>query len=1026
MKQNKFLQARMSFKLKQMALVVFSSILGTQMALAATEPAQFPLISPTVKAAPNIFLSYDDSGSMGTNGSNNSVSHTGYYSYNPNATYVSWKDSDNNDYFPCTSSSSSSSSTGLGSSYLPGCPSGLTSLRPADIPVITDPYMDTNPRAPQSPADLPSGSTAAVERDSARTDCVALNQPGMTPPATAGKIWCSAAEERYNFGMWHKYYRYRVIAAKGAMSNVFAFEYPAPIRVGYSAINRDRYSLNNVRPFEGTDKTDFFTWLFDNRASGGTPLKENVTNIGEYFKTSHPWEDSSGQEISCRQSILLIMSDGEASDGKIAPTILGLWNTDLRPALANNVPMVGIDTNQRQHLRTFVVGFGSAGQADQMASAASGRGAYFQANSVSQLVTDLQNVFIEITTAANNPGTYPVIQDKYISATGNKVYTPIYTTGDWTGDLKGSSVSSTGVAGTIKWSAAEQLDAVSDTSSRKIYVNIGGALVAFDSSTIPGYYGASGSLGDYGLNSNMVNYLRGNEISGYRERKSKLGDIVNSRPVYVKEVPNLGYDESRFIGYTAYRAQMKLRAGRVLIGANDGMLHAFDTATGKEVFAFIPTEIIPKLSALADIDYKSDHQYYVDGPLVAADVMEGTTWKNLVIGSLGAGGKSVFALDVTDANNYKLKWEILSKDHADLGFVMQPVQTGYIEVADGHGGTVGKFVGFFGNGPYSANKNAVLFMVDLETGDVSQVTLAQPTVDQPGDHGLMGVTLMKTSQGRVTGLYAGDLKGNLHRVEFKSTGSVSDISGSGPKPALDKFILYTDAAKRPVTAAPVYEKHPLGGKMVYFGTGKFFDAEDMDAVPIVDRVYGIRDKGAPADSDKIATRIFGYNATTKSWVNQDSISYNSNIHEGWTVKLDLPWGVSNKKIEAMRSLFTPTILGDNVIFDLTVATDTNSSGGETCEISSLQKALLAVNRFTGGTPSIYNQDTNNDGVVDDRDIPYSGGLVDGEGGVSSQHGLYDEDSFSSSLCGPNMAKLMSSDGGIICSPATTKSSLELD
>ncbi|MGL4668226.1 MAG: pilus assembly protein, partial [Saezia sp.] len=711
-----------------------------------------------------------------------------------------------------------------------------------------------------------------------------------TPPSS-GKVWCSAAEERYNFGMWHKYYRYRILAAKGAMSNVFASKYPAPIRVGYKALNNG--VRTDVSNFEDANKSNFFTWLFNNLARGGTPLQSNVTAIGTYFKTKQPWEDSSGQEISCRQSILLIMSDGESGDGQVAPTVESLWNTDLRPNLADNVPMVGQDTKQSQHLRTFVVGFGSSGQADQMASAANGKGEYFQANSVSELVADLQRVFVEITTAANSLGAYPVVQDKYISATGNKVYTPIYTTGDWTGDLRGSGVKTNGSEGARLWSAAEQLAAVS-AASRKIYINIEGQLVAFNSA-IASYYGDSGTLGKYGLNSNVINYLRGNEISGFRERKSKLGDIINSRPVYVKEVPNLGYQGS-FAGYKDYRTQMKQRAGRVLIGANDGMLHAFDTETGKEVFAFIPTEVIPKLSALADIDYKTDHLYYVDGPLVATDVLEGATWKNLVIGSLGAGGKSVFALDVTDADNYKLKWEILSKDHADLGFVMQPIQTGYIEV-EGVGGAVDKkFVGFFGNGPYSANKNAVLFMVDLETGDVSQVVLDQTV----GANGLMGVTLIKNRQGRVTGLYAGDLKGKLHSVEFKSTGSVSDISGSGPKPALDKFVLYTDLAGRPVTAAPVYENHPLGGKMVYFGTGKFFDAEDMGAVTIVDRVYGIRDKGAPADSNTIATRGFVYNTTTKSWVNQDSINYNSNINDGWTIKLDLPWE-GNTKIEAMRS-----------------------------------------------------------------------------------------------------------------------------
>ena len=59
-----------------------------------------------------------------------------------------------------------------------------------------------------------------------------------------------------------------------------------------------------------------------------------------------------------------------------------------------------------------------------------------------------------------------------------------------------------------------------------------------------------------------------------RPRNSILGDIIHSRPYYVNDATN----------------------PRVYVGANDGMLHAFDAVTGREVFAYIPSMLIPDSS----------------------------------------------------------------------------------------------------------------------------------------------------------------------------------------------------------------------------------------------------------------------------------------------------------------------------------------------------------------------------------------------------------------------------------------------
>ena len=99
------------------------------------------------------------------------------------------------------------------------------------------------------------------------------------------------------------------------------------------------------------------------------------------------------------------------------------------------------------------------------------------------------------------------------------------------------------------------------------------------------------------------------------------------------------------------------------VGANDGMLHAFNADTGKEEWAFVPSEVIKHLWKLADKDYANKHDFYVNGSTAAADVCvsgcdsESAIWKTVLVGSLGRGGRGYFALDITDPDEPKLLWE---------------------------------------------------------------------------------------------------------------------------------------------------------------------------------------------------------------------------------------------------------------------------------------------------------------------------------------------------------------------------------
>jgi Tfp pilus tip-associated adhesin PilY1 len=157
-----------------------------------------------------------------------------------------------------------------------------------------------------------------------------------------------------------------------------------------------------------------------------------------------------------------------------------------------------------------------------------------------------------------------------------------------------------------------------------------------------------------------------------------LGDIFHSNPAIVGSPANtkLFIENARTDGKTCaagdhgYRCFFELHAKRrklLMMGANDGMLHAFDAGqwddssqmygngSGKEVFAFLPTKVMPTVSALAT---GTTHKWGVDGTVAVADMFidpahDGTPaaadreWRTVLVGCLREGGYGCYALDVT-------------------------------------------------------------------------------------------------------------------------------------------------------------------------------------------------------------------------------------------------------------------------------------------------------------------------------------------------------------------------------------------
>ena len=223
----------------------------------------------------------------------------------------------------------------------------------------------------------------------------------------------------------------------------------------------------------------------------------------------------------------------------------------------------------------------------------------------------------------------------------------------------------------LKWSAATQLETVSP-NARNIFTY---DRVAKDG--VPFRYASLNADQQNMLSLLEVDYLRGDDTfeepaGPFRARETTLGDIVNSAPKSVGRPEGIRRDRSPFptdLLYSDFAETHKDRRRVVYVGANDGMLHAFDAGfqqqtpidngTGDEMFAFVPNKLIDStqrfnndLDQLTSLVYS--HKYFVDLTPTVEDVFikpngsGARAWRTLLVGGLRGGGKGYFALDVTD------------------------------------------------------------------------------------------------------------------------------------------------------------------------------------------------------------------------------------------------------------------------------------------------------------------------------------------------------------------------------------------
>ena len=374
------------------------------------------------------------------------------------------------------------------------------------------------------------------------------------------------------------------------------------------------------------------------------------------------------------------------------------------------------------------------------------------------------------------------------------------------------------------------------------------------------------------LDESLINFINGQDYAAWRSRQDengdtfKLGDIVHSTPSVVSlpaENYGLLYQDA---SYTEFYNKVR-NLGRntmVYVGANDGMLHAFDadSATGRELWGYIPFSLLPHLKWLADPNYA--HVNYVDLKTKISDVQifncDGNfhvgsngskCWGTVLIGGLRLGGGEItdaggtsrtsayYALDITNPNDPQVLWEF-----TDPGLGFTNSYPAIVKV-----GT--KWYALFGSGSKSAyvpdyegnptDLNATLFVVDMETGILARTFQVPDATSFFADPVAVDMDFLTTPTFSTDAVYVGE-------TYWDNTGGGSWnsrmwrlVTFANPNPATWKmYNFYNTEVGQAIVSAPSLATDQINQQWLYFGTGKYYSAADKVDTE-AQTMYGMRE-----------------------------------------------------------------------------------------------------------------------------------------------------------------------------------------
>lgn len=765
---------------------------------------------------------------------------------------------------------------------------------------------------------------------------------------------------------------------------------------GMSSYYKD--AVNHTSPIQYRCQRNFTVVITDGLPTRDTNFPNNDPDDTADATASLPnWDGLSPATAIADYPNFPQYSDGFQPDGSNADEGYALYlddiakfgyDIDMRTGINDNAGKSFDDPDfDIQRMETYTVGFSTDNQMLEDA-AEYGNGSYYTADNADTLVSALQSA-IDSAKLKSESSASAVTTNSTRLDTGVNVFQARFNSEFWTGELYSFGLDQlTGAVdlNTPLWDAQEGLppSATGKTAAQRsiftYYEQAGVAegrafLWANLTDTQVAYLNKDSSGAVDNLGSNRVDFLRGDASDEkrnggtFRNRTvSVLGDIVNSNPVFVG-IQDFGYkllpgDEG--LDYRDFRKAdiYKNRTPMLYVGSNDGMLHGFNAETGDEVFAYIPSVVYPNLSGLTDPNY--NHRYYVDGSPHVGDAYLNTIWKTVLLGATGAGGRSIFALDVTYPGSFDatdVMWEFTPADDADLGYTIG--KPSIVRLNDG------SWVALVANGYNSTNNHAVLFLLDLATGTVLH-KFDTKAGDAANPNGLSTPIPVDINGDRITDvIYAGDLLGNLWKFDLDgndtSKWGIPFNSGGAAKLPEPLFIAKdANGNTQPITVRPEVGTAPEGGELIFFGTGKYLETGD-DTVPVnpqIQTFYGILDDGTQVSGraalqEQTITHELGPNDTgldfdvrvisdtTVNWKNQD----------GWFLDLKSPV----LGAEGERNVTTPLLRAGRIIFTTLIpSTDPCGFGGTGW--------LMELDAYNGSRLTYSVFDVNGDGKVDDNDF----------------------------------------------------------
>ena len=466
----------------------------------------------------------------------------------------------------------------------------------------------------------------------------------------------------------------------------------------------------------------------------------------------------------------------------------------------------------------------------------------------------------------------------------------------------------------------------------------------------------------------LINYIRGVDYLKWREREIegkvwKLGDIVYSSPIFVQK-PMERYDLLYLdADYKEFYSAYKDRRGVVYVGANDGMVHAFNVGRfvpqnlevcepgildpmgitpGKEIWAYIPFNLLPHLKWLKYPDYC--HVYYVDlkpyptdAKIFTPDNLHIGGFGTLLIGSARLGGSpynlsgnilssSYFCIDVTEPTNPSFLWE---KNLPDYSYTVP--YPNVVKVGE-------KWFLVCGSGPNTcsgfSNQNAKIYIIDLKTGNILKTFTVPEANSSVSDIISVDIDLDYT----VDLIYFGTYSYTGTQTNPNFNGRIYRIKTHGDENPNNWSLSTVIDLGKPITSAGGATLDEHGNLWIYFGTGRLF--YDGDKGDIERQVFvGIKD-----DTVSIYTYADLFNVTNVTVYDDGTVKIGNSTYT-WEQFVDM---VSAKKgwyreltATGERTLFRPLIIGGAVVF-----TTYTPISGDICQFGGTGR-LYALYYITG-------------------------------------------------------------------------------